>query len=200
MRFSNLLLIGLVISGFLVVSAVSVAEEATMRITVDNVLATLYINGEEIELDLAAAGNWEVANIVQFEMIRGINVIALHCTDAGVIAGLLADITYGDAVRNTDDTWKYILKDDAGYEDIDFDDSDWANAVIYHQYPTGIWAQRVPAMNDPMSEAFWIWSDTNVQDGNIDASVFFRFTFGEELSVAPRGKIATTWGQMKKQR
>lgn len=175
------------------------AEKAVMRITVDNVLKALFINGEEMQLG-PGAGDWTLADEIEFEKKAGKNVIAAHCTDAGVIAGLLADISFDDTVLVTDETWKFNTDEVNGWEEPDFDDTDWGNAVIYEQYPQGIWGRRVNGMNDPLSEAFWIWSDTNVQDGQIDTPVFFRFRFGKELSVSSIGKLTTIWGKIKSER
>lgn len=107
---------------------------------------------------------WPQASVVEFEMKpRGKDLIAVHCKDWGVIAGLLADITYDKTEIVTDVTWKYSIKPEADWWKIKFDDKGWKNAVEYGQYPCCIWGARVNGMNKPQSKAFRIWSDTNVQ-------------------------------------
>ena len=79
---------------------------------------------------------------------------------------------------------------------VNFKDDKWKKAVEYHKYPEGIWAKRVPIFDKPMTNPWWIWSDTNVQGGKIDTPVYFRLTFGD-LSVEPANKVAVRWGQLR---
>ena len=173
------------------------AQKATMRITVDNGIKELYINEESIKLG-PEAKDWTQASVVEFEVKpRGGNLIAVHCEDWGVIAGLLADITYDKTEIVTDTNWKYSTKPEADWWKIKFDDKGWKNAVEYGQYPCCIWGGRVNGMNKPQSKALWIWSENNVQGGKIDTPVFFRYSFGE-MAVEPAFKLSITWGRIKR--
>jgi hypothetical protein len=167
-----------------------------MRITADNWIEELYINEELIKLDPGPARNWQQINEVEFEVKPGRNVIAVHCGDSGVIAGLLADITFDKTVIVTDRTWKCTTKPGKGWHKIDYDEGKWEDATEYAQYPQGIWGARVNGMGDPPCEAFWIWTKNNAA-GNIDTPVYFRYSWGK-LSVEAREKLSITWGEIKR--
>ena len=177
---------------------ITAAQNVMMRISVDNVLAELYINGKEINVnkDLPGAANWQQGDLVEFKMGTNKNVIAMKCTDSGVIAGLLVDLRYDKTLIISDKSLKYNIKEIANWQMVNFKDDKWKKAVEYHKYPEGIWAKRVPIFDKPMTNPWWIWSDTNVQGGKIDTPVYFRLTFGD-LSVEPANKVAVRWGQLR---
>lgn len=157
---------------------------ATLRITVDNVLDALHVNGQPVAVDPETAADWTRTSTVTFPLQPGRNVIAIKAVDQGVIAGLLAELTVGDSVLDTSEAWRVHHAADEGWEQPGFDDSAWKPASVYGDHPGGVWGTRVQGMDG--STATWIWNEVNTLDGEVESTVYFRFTFEVAL-----GWIAT---------
>ena len=148
-----------------------------MHITVDNVMAELWINGSRVEVPEETANDWTKMSSVGFPVREGRNVIAVKAVDQGVIAGLLADIEVGARTLVSDGSWKWALKEQDGWNGLEFDDSTWGDAHLYGQYPLGVWGTRVHGLGADDTDANWIWSPANILDGECDPVVFFRYAF-----------------------
>jgi hypothetical protein len=148
---------------------------ATLRITVDNVLEALHVNGQAVTLDPATAVDWTQTSTHVLTLQRGRNVIAVQAADQGVIAGLLAELTVGCSVLDSSEAWRVHHEAPEGWEQPGFDDSSWKPASVYGDHPGGVWGTRVQGMDG--STATWIWNEVNTLDGEIEPTVYFRFTF-----------------------
>jgi len=148
---------------------------ASLRITVDNDLRELYVNGQAQELDPESSGDWTLTSTHRFALQPGRNVIAIKATDGGVIAGLLAELQVQDSRLVSGESWKVHHDGPEGWERPEFDDRDWKAASCYGTHPGGIWGTRVQGMDG--SNATWIWNEVNTLDGEIEPTVYFRFTF-----------------------
>ena len=130
-----------------------------------------------IELPDFTAHDWTKMSSVGFAVVPGRNVIAVKAIDQGVIAGLLADIDLGVQTLTTDQRWLWALEGAEGWSAVEFDDSSWRQAQVYGQYPLGIWGDRIHGVGGDDTDAVWIWSPANQYEGEIDAVVYFRYTF-----------------------
>ena len=147
-RFIFYLTLALLLSGSLLIQAVDAAPtKGTLRISGDNSWVA-FINGEEV----AASGNWQVPTVSDFELDKGFAQIAVYVHDAEPGAagrgGFLADIILNDKpdyITTGEDGWrcdtgKVIADRKDGWEEVDFDDSDWEDELeIYEQFGGGIW-------------------------------------------------------------
>lgn len=148
---------------------------ASLRITVDNDLRELFVNGELVQVDPETASNWTLTSVVPLSLQPGRNVIAIKATDGGVIAGLLAELTVDHSTLVSNEAWKVHHDAPEGWSDPAFDDSTWKAATPYGDHPGGVWGTRVMGMDG--SGATWIWNEVNTLNGEIEPTVYFRFTF-----------------------
>ena len=198
----------LFLSGMLLLQTVDAAPtKGTLRVSGDNTWVA-FVNGEEV----AASGNWQAPTVSEFKLDKGFAQIAVYVHDAEPGAagrgGFLADIILNDKpdyIGTGEDGWRCDtgqLLDDRkdGWEEVDFDDSDWEDELeIYEKFGGGIWGFGAAIMEqilkDPECEANWVWCGPN----DAEDDIFFRYTIGT-LSVEPEGKLATAWGALKSQR
>lgn len=149
--------------------------QATLRITVDNVLEALVVNGVTVEVDPETASDWTRTSNVSFPLQPGRNVIAVKATDGGVIAGLLAELKVEQSTLVSDEAWRVHHDAPEGWSDPAFDDSTWKAATPYGDHPGGVWGTRVAGMDG--SDATWIWNEVNTLNGEVEPTVYFRLTF-----------------------
>ena len=198
----------LFLSGMLLMQTVDAAPtKGTLRVSGDNTWVA-FVNGEEV----AASGNWQAPTVSEFKLDKGFAQIAVYVHDAEPGAagrgGFLADIILNDKpdyIGTGEDGWRCDtgqLLDDRkdGWEEVDFDDSDWEDELeIYEKFGGGIWGFGAAIMEqilkDPECEANWVWCGPN----DAEDDIFFRYTIGT-LSVEPEGKLATAWGALKNER
>ena len=198
----------LFLSGMLLTQTVDAAPtKGTLRVSGDNTWVA-FVNGEEV----AASGNWQAPTVSEFKLDKGFAQIAVYVHDAEPGAagrgGFLADIILNDKpdyIGTGEDGWRCDtgqLLDDRkdGWEEVDFDDSDWEDELeIYEKFGGGIWGFGAAIMEqilkDPECEANWVWCGPN----DAEDDIFFRYTIGT-LSVEPEGKLATAWGALKNER
>jgi hypothetical protein len=153
---------------------------AHMHITVDNVMAELWINGSRVDVPEFTAHDWTKMSSVSFPVRPGRNVIAVKAVDQGVIAGLLADIDLGVQTLISDSAWTWALSEQDGWHTVEFDDGAWRSARVYGQYPLGVWGDRIHGVGGDDTDAVWIWSPANIHDGERDPVVYFRYVFEVE--------------------
>ena len=189
---------------FFIHTANSVPKNGTLRVSGDNTWVA-FVNGEKV----AESDNWQQVTVSDFTLDAGFAVIAVYVHDAEPGAagrgGFLADIILDDKPKYIGtgeegwrcDTGKLLAQRNDGWEKINFDDSDWEDELeIYEKFGAGIWGFGAAAMRqflkDPDCEANWVWCGPN----DVEDDIYFRYTIGT-LPVEPRGKIATTWGNLK---
>ncbi len=198
----------LFLSGMLLMQTVDAAPtKGTLRVSGDNTWVA-FVNGEEV----AASGNWQAPTVSEFELDKGFAQIAVYVHDAEPGAagrgGFLADIILNDKpdyIGTGEDGWrcdtgKVLADRKDGWEEVDFDDSDWEDELeIYEKFGGGIWGFGAAIMEqilkDPECEANWVWCGPN----DAEDDIYFRYTIGT-LSVEPEGKLATAWGALKNER
>lgn len=178
--------------------------KGTVRVSGDNTWV-VFVNGEEV----ARNGNWQAPTVSEFTLDSGYALIAVYVHDAEPGAqgrgGFLADIILNDKpnyIGTGEDGWRCqagspIADRKDGWEQINFDDSDWEDELqIYEKFGGGIWAGGTGTMRnvlkDPDCEANWVWCGPN--DGEDD--IYFRYTIGQ-LPVEPKGKVTTSWANIK---
>ena len=89
---------------------------ATLRITVDNLLEALYVNGQPVPVDPESAGDWMLTSTVGLVLRPGENVLAIKAVDHGVIAGLLAELRVDDSVLVSGEAWRVHHAAPEGWE------------------------------------------------------------------------------------
>ena len=189
---------------FFIHTANSAPRNGTLRVSGDNTWVA-FVNGEKV----AESNNWQQVTVSDFTLDDGFAVIAVYVHDAEPGAagkgGFLADIILDDKpkyIGTGEDGWrcdtgKLLAQRNDGWEKINFDDSKWEDELeVYEKFGAGIWGFGAAAMRqflkDPDCEANWVWCGPN----DVEDDIYFRYTIGT-LPVEPRGKIATTWGDLK---
>ncbi len=182
----------------------AVPKKGTLRVSGDNTW-TAFIDGKEV----AQSGNWQVPTVSEFTLKNGFAQIAVYVHDAepgnAGRGGFLADIILDakpDYIGTGEDGWrcdtgKPIADRKDGWEEIDFDDSDWEDELeIYEKFGAGIWGFGADTMrqvlNKPDCEANWVWCGPN----DVEDDIYFRYTIGT-LPVEPQDKLTTTWARIK---
>lgn len=170
----------------------------TLRLTVDNTLLGLWINGEEIPPDVERGGDWTLPQTVEFGVQPGRNVIAVCGRDEGVIAGLLAEVQVGGATLVSDGSWRVTPEAPGEWWRVDFDDAAWSRASTYGDWPGGVWGTRVQGWDGISADASWIWTGTNELNGAVDEVAYFRLTFDLQLGWAATvpGALPAVWADL----
>ncbi|KAF8348019.1 hypothetical protein F5887DRAFT_674775 [Amanita rubescens] len=113
---------------------------------------TLYIDGQQI----GTHAGWTVAQRYTFTLgspTRHI-VIAVNAENIGGPAGVIAAVEFNVAIGScstyfvyvTDNTWKYDFCVPAGFQDPDYNDCNWPNAVQQGLYGVAPWG-KIPTQN-----------------------------------------------------
>ena len=111
-------------------------KSAVCTITADNAF-TLYINGRNV----SASDNWQkpCSFDAKASLVAGKNVLAVEAINweasgenpAGLIASLRVEFATGaPLIARTDQSWKSTAAALDGWQALDFDDSNWANARV----------------------------------------------------------------------
>lgn len=191
----------IVVCGILSVFTV-MAQTGQLRISGDNSWVG-FVNGEQV----AEGSDWQRPTVSDFSLKDGVAVIAVYVHDAEPGAsgagGALVDVILDDgSYFGSDETWKAdagtpLADRNDGWEQISFDDSGWDNATQMDQFGAGIWGFGADIMretlHDPDCTAYWIWAGPN--DGEDD--IYLRYTIGKTTPVHSKGKLTTTWGEIK---
>ena len=177
-----------------------------LRVSGDNTWVA-FVNGEKV----GEGSDWQAVGVYEFDLMNGGAVIAIYIHDAepgaAGVGGALADIVLDDgSYYGSDETWKADAGDpieqrNDGWETVDYDDSGWENAHQMDQFGAGVWGGGTAAMknnglSDPDCTAYWVWAGPN--DGADE--VYLRFTIPGTIVTAVKsaGKLATSWGSLKK--
>ena len=198
-----ILLLGSII---LIQTTNAVPKKGTLRVSGDNTWVA-YVNGEKVAEHI----HWDQPTASEFTLDDGFAVIAVYVHDAepgnAGRGGFLADIILDDKpnyIGTGEDGWrcdtgKPIAQRNDGWEEINFDDSDWETELeIMDQFGAGIWAGGAGNMRntlkDPDCTANWVWCGPN----DVEDDIYFRYTIGYgQLPVEPQGKLTTSWARIK---
>ncbi|HPA48001.1 MAG TPA: DUF2961 domain-containing protein, partial [bacterium] len=129
----------------------------------------LFVDGKRIAEDRAL----EHLRNYEIPLPPGPHVIAVRCENAQGPAGLSVQISHARGFILTDMSWKTAIEVQEGWQDIDYKDDSWANAVEVNPPGTPPWVtSREPfAFVVPLLFAKAIWSPEGVQDSQ---TVYFR--------------------------
>ncbi|PJJ65139.1 family 78 glycoside hydrolase catalytic domain [Compostimonas suwonensis] len=148
---------------------------AQMAVTGDQIF-TAYWNGEQVAFNSGLNNEWQTARSVNLNAVPGENVVAFSLTTPGnsVNGGVLATVRVGYTDGTTEQittgsSFKTLVTAEsaapAGWNDIGFDDSAWANAKNFALYGYGVYARRVTvpelaAGGDILNfqNSKWIWT------------------------------------------
>ncbi|MHC4165768.1 MAG: HEAT repeat domain-containing protein [Planctomycetota bacterium] len=143
------------------------ATSAAVLITADNVYE-LYVNGEQVGEDGGSAAiYWQsVERYDVSKLLRpGRNVVAARAKSLGGYAGLLiavrVEIEGAPTVEfYTDETWLARKTFDDGWNQIDYDGSQWPKALALHRLGEGPWGRPTfPGPVSPMSVSMLSWME-----------------------------------------
>ena len=126
-----------------------VAGEITL--TADNAFE-VFVNG----VSVGSGSDWQLAQVIPQDLGTG-DVIAVAATDAGGIAGFLAEMVWDGGSAVSDGSWRVAASAPAGWETPGFDDSGWAAASTYGTYGVAPWNTWVAGFSTS-SAAQWIWT------------------------------------------
>ena len=135
-------------------SGCSLVKSGTIIIDADNGY-TLYINGNEI----GSGDNWPQAQRWTFTLEPTDSIVlAITATNtggpAGFIVAVVFDAYYCDCSSNLfkvtdgtpDGTWRFNLGVPDGFQQPDYDDSNWASTIVEGPYGVAPWG-AVPIVN-----------------------------------------------------
>ena len=157
------------------------ADTMDVRLAVDNAYE-LYVNGTLIGSD----DYWPVALTYSVPAISGKNVIAvkgIDNPDVGGLAGLVAEIDFKGEHYVSNIHWKVSNTEQAGWENVVFNDTNWGNATSYGIHGTAEpWASGNNVANiSKNTNVHWIWTGDNVADN----TAYFRFIINLEGDFTP---------------
>jgi len=143
-----------------------VIPNATLNMTCDNAFE-VYQNGQMV----GKGSNWTQVQSIGLILNEG-DVIAVKAVDAGGMAAFMASISHeGGAKTLTNSTWRFSVTEESGWNEQDFDDSQWQESIMLGPNGMSPWK----TMNAIDSGAQWIWSGDNLNDD----TVYFRFRIGD---------------------
>jgi hypothetical protein len=140
-------------------------RSATLTVTCDD-HCVVWLNGKKV----AATDNWQMPAQVDVKaaLRKGKNVLAVDCLDDKKPAGLLLrlSIELADGRRQflvTDESWRQTVKPPKGWEQVDFDDKDWPNAMSLGKLGVAPWGNVFARLKDQPSgkgvpAPSWIWT------------------------------------------
>ena len=135
--------------------------------TADNAYE-VFVNG----VSVGSGSDWNVAGVFPVDLATG-DVVAVHATDAGGIAGFLAELKWSGGSAVTDASWKVSATLETDWETQGFNDSGWVAASPYGIYGVAPWNTWVAGFPTSTS-AQWIWTTDTLNDNE----AFFRYTIG----------------------
>ena len=128
---------------------------AQLELTADDSF-TVYVNGQRIAASPHVADSWRTATVVDIAtaLRPGRNVIAAEATNtmpgpAGFLGKLRVEGSGGPLDLVTDSAWKSADTTATGWQQPDFDDSAWPQALVAAPYGTGPWGGSVGTAPPP---------------------------------------------------
>ena len=119
------------------VDATPNAPSGAITLTADNAFE-VFVNG----VSVGSGSDWQLAQVIPQDLGTG-DVIAVAATDAGGIAGFLAEMVWDGGSAVSDGSWRVAASAPAGWETPGFDDSGWAAASTYGTYGVAPWNMNV---------------------------------------------------------
>lgn len=128
---------------------------------------------------LGDSQDWQQSTIYNINVTQARNVIAVKAMDADAdgVAALLAQIDFDAQTIYSNENWKVSTVFEAGWQQTDFDDSDWQSASTYGFYGVTPWQLNVSGFSSN-SQSQWIWSSDNQGDD----TVYFRYDLTNDIS------------------
>lgn len=124
---------------------------ATLELRVDDFFS-VWVGGEHLK---TSTDLWHTPQKLSLEVRCGENVIAIEARNQwktdGLDRGAIAQLTVGDLVVVTDDSWKH--GDGPEWTGLGFDDRGWRQAVVIASHGAPPWGAVLGA-----STAKWVWS------------------------------------------
>ena len=154
-------------SGPLSMQYVGVANPIIISVAADNQYE-LYVNGNF----LGSGNDWRVAQTYFVSPNIENILIAIKAMNSGDAAGLVAEIKIDDRIFVSNTTWKVSKSETAGWNTLDFDDSQWQNATSYGLHGSAQpWANYHDVQGiSTTNNVEWIWSDDTS-----DLEIFLRY-------------------------
>ena len=131
--------------------------DGQFHIRVDDT-STLYVNGQTI--GETHPSQWTEVGTFEFNAPCGQpTVYAVDGSDAAGVSAFIGDINHcGQAIQTLPNKWKCSTDCPTGWEQVGFDDSQWATAV-----DAGINGVEPWGATDVSPDAHWIWTDATAQ-------------------------------------
>ena len=158
----------------------AILKRAKILITCDDEYE-LYLNGTLLGKRAWPAGTtlYEPQTF-DVALLPGSNVVAVKGVNVDNVAGLLVEIQMEAQRIISNKEWKTCRTAGPNWVSIDYDDSQWLNAVEYGTNSTPDYSKHALATHfHDVSEAEWIWSANNLysKTNESDNTMYFRFKF-----------------------
>ena len=120
--------------------------------------STLYVNGQNV--GETTPSQWTQTNTFEFTApCNSPTTYAVDGSDAAGVSAFIADINHcGAEIQTLPNKWKCSTDCPTGWEQVGFDDSQWATAV-----DAGINGVEPWGATDVSPDAHWIWTDATTQ-------------------------------------
>ena len=123
-------------------ATVTIAVEASIggliTVTADNAFE-VFVNG----VSVGSGSDWMTAGLYPTDACRRVMWLRLHATDAGGIAGLLAEVAWDGGSAVSDGSWRVSTSGPSGWADPGFDDSGVACSVdVWHLWGGSVEYER----------------------------------------------------------
>lgn len=160
----------------------AINQQLSIRLTVDN-SEELYFNG----VLLGESADWKSSQFYSVNVTQVNNVLAVKAMDVDGLAGLLAELELAGQPLYSDENWKVSTEHVEGWQQTDFDDSQWQPASTYGYYGVWPWYKKVQGWAST-SQAQWLWSDERYDDD----TVYFRYHITASDEAAPDPVVIET--------
>ncbi|MGY0635905.1 MAG: S8 family serine peptidase [Paraglaciecola chathamensis] len=140
-------------------------QQLSIRISVDNA-EEMYFNG----VLLGGSDNWKSSKLYNVNVTQKNNVLAVKAMDVDGLAALIAELELEGQAFYSDENWKVSTEFVDGWQQTEFDDSQWQAASTYGYYGVWPWYKNVKWWPST-SQAQWLWSDERYDDN----TVYFRY-------------------------
>ncbi len=154
-------------------------QQLSIRISVDN-SEELYFNG----VLLGGSSDWKTSKLYNVNVTQVDNVLAVKAMDVDGLAALIAQLDLDGQPFYSDENWKVSTEFVDGWQQTDFDDSQWQAASTYGYYGVWPWYKKVKWWPSS-SQAQWLWSDARYDDN----TVYFRYHITASDEPAPEPVI-----------
>ncbi|MGY0583175.1 MAG: S8 family peptidase, partial [Paraglaciecola chathamensis] len=113
-------------------------QQLSIRISVDNA-EEMYFNG----VLLGGSDNWKSSKLYNVNVTQKNNVLAVKAMDVDGLAALIAELELEGQAFYSDENWKVSTEFVDGWQQTEFDDSQWQAASTYGYYGVWPWYKNV---------------------------------------------------------